>query len=326
MENHSITLEQASGDYAVCRLDAHAAIPAWADGAGFVTISRSAHELSIVCLAERVPAGTVHEGGWTCLRFVGPFAFGATGIVLSVVRPLSEGKLGVFVVSTFDGDHLLVKTADLPEAIRLLGDAGHVLTLPDALAPYLQFDQYIDGNAPAVAAKAAELAAGCTSDEAIVASCFRFVRDEIRHSVDFGLEEVTCSASAVLEHGSGLCYAKSHLLAALLRANGIPTALCYQRLAVGAEGPPFCLHGLNAVHLENHGWYRIDARGNKPGMDARFLPPSEMLAYPALTAQERDLPELWAAPLPQVVEALSRCGTIAEVARSWPDIALLPQR
>ena len=127
MELHSITLEQASGEYAVSRLDAAAAIPAWADGDGFVSISRSRHELSIVCAAARVPPGTVSESEWSCWRFVGPFAFGATGIVLSVVRPLSLGGLGVFVVSTYDGDHLLLKTQDLAAAVQLLNDAGHVL-------------------------------------------------------------------------------------------------------------------------------------------------------------------------------------------------------
>ncbi|MBV7534987.1 ACT domain-containing protein [Duganella sp. sic0402] len=126
-EIHQITLEQTNGDYAVCRLAPDAALPAWADGGGFVTISRSAHELSVVCLTERVPADTQQESGWTCLRFVGPFAFGATGIVLSVVRPLSEGGLGVFVVSTFDGDHLLLKTSDMAKAAALLERAGHVL-------------------------------------------------------------------------------------------------------------------------------------------------------------------------------------------------------
>jgi len=127
MELHSITLEQAAGEYAVSRLDAAAPIPAWADGDGFVSISRSRHELSIVCAAARVPPGTVSEREWSCWRFVGPFAFGATGIVLSVVRPLSLGGLGVFVVSTYDGDHLLLKTQDLPAAVQLLNDAGHVL-------------------------------------------------------------------------------------------------------------------------------------------------------------------------------------------------------
>jgi uncharacterized protein len=126
-EIHQINLEMAKGEYAVSRLEPHAAIPSWADGDGFVTISRSAFELSIVCLAERVPAGTVTESGWCCLRFVGPFAFGVTGIVLSVVRPLSEGGMGIFVVSTFDGDHILIKQTDLPNALATLKVAGHIV-------------------------------------------------------------------------------------------------------------------------------------------------------------------------------------------------------
>lgn len=128
MEIHQITLEVTPGEYAVSRLNPDQAIPGWADGPGFASITRSDFELSIVCLAERVPAGTTTEPEWRCLRFVGPFAFGATGIVLSVVRPLSEGRLGVFVVSTFDGDHILVKQTDLPRALELLKIAGHIVT------------------------------------------------------------------------------------------------------------------------------------------------------------------------------------------------------
>lgn len=131
LELHQITLELADGEYAVSRLSADASIPSWADGPGFVTVTRSAHELSIVCLEQRIPAGTMSETGWRCMRFVGPFAFGATGIVLSVVRPLSEGGLGIFVVSTFDGDHILLKSADLARAVTLLKNAGHLLTGAD---------------------------------------------------------------------------------------------------------------------------------------------------------------------------------------------------
>ena len=56
------------------------------------------------------------------------------------------------------------------------------------------------------------------------------VRDEISHSGDFRVNQPTCAASEVLRHKAGWCFAKSHLLAALLRANSIPAGLCYQRL------------------------------------------------------------------------------------------------
>lgn len=191
------------------------------------------------------------------------------------------------------------------------------------LTRYLAFSNYIDGDHPAVAGKARALAAGCASEEEVVQNCFEFVRDRIKHSGDFKLNPVTCRASDVLMYGTGYCYAKSHLLAALLRSNGIPTGLCYQRLSVGMEGPPFCLHGLNAVYLKNHGWYRIDARGNKPGVDAQFTPPLERLAFPVLAEQERDLPEIWDEPLPQVVNALLTYSSVQEVGENLPDIELI---
>jgi transglutaminase-like putative cysteine protease len=188
---------------------------------------------------------------------------------------------------------------------------------------YLSASTYIDFDTENVRACARRLAEGRASDAEVARACFEFVRDEIRHSVDFKLNPVTCKASDVLRHGTGYCYAKSHLLAALLRANGIPAGLCYQRLSVGTAGAPYCLHGLNAVYLKDVGWYRIDARGNKPGIDARCEPPLERLAFPGRERQERMLPEIWAEPLPVVVEALARYGTWDEVLANLPDVELL---
>ena len=188
---------------------------------------------------------------------------------------------------------------------------------------YLASTTYIDWEHPSIKAKAAEFAAAACSQEDLVRRSFEFVRDEIKHSWDYRLNPVTCIASDVLKHGTGYCYAKSHLLAALLRANGIPAGLCYQRLTVGDDGPPFCLHGLNAVYLKYHGWYRIDPRGNKPGVDAAFCPPKEQLAFPILRPEERDLPEIWPEPLPVVVKTLTECATVQQVFENLPDIALL---
>lgn len=185
---------------------------------------------------------------------------------------------------------------------------------------YLEHSDYIDWQHPAVAEKAAELAAGLTSDEDIAGKCFLFVRDEIKHSWDYRLNPVTCKASEVLLHHTGYCYAKSHLLAALLRANAIPAGLRYQRLTVETQGPPYCLHGLNAVYLAQHGWYRIDARGNKPGVTAAFCPPIERLAIPIIDEGERDLPEIWAEPLPEVIALLTRYDTVEQVYNNLPDI------
>lgn len=187
---------------------------------------------------------------------------------------------------------------------------------------YLASTQYIDWQCPEVLAQAQDLADGASDDEQISRSCFEFVRDEVRHSWDHQENPVTCKASDVLKHRTGYCYAKSHLLAALLRANGIPAGLCYQRLTV-TDVPPFCLHGLNAVFLKDFGWYRIDARGNKQGVSAEFCPPVEKLAFPIVTPGEADLPEIWAEPLPIVTDVLLNNKTFQGVADNLPDIELI---
>ena len=171
-------------------------------------------------------------------------------------------------------------------------------------------------------AQAKKLAEGSTSSEETARKCFEFVRDEIKHSWDYKLNPVTCKASDVLKYGTGYCYAKSHLLAALLRANKIPAGLCYQRLTI-TDVPPFCLHGLNAVYLKDFGWYRIDARGNKQGVTAEFCPPVEKLAFPIATLGEADLPEIWAEPLSAVTQTLEKYKTVQEVANNLPDIELV---
>jgi len=189
---------------------------------------------------------------------------------------------------------------------------------------YLDSSEYIDWNHPLVLAKAAELAEGGLSDDAIAKRCFEFVRDSIKHSWDYRMNPVTCKASDVLTHGTGYCYAKSHLLAALLRANAIPAGLCYQRLTVETDGPPYCLHGLNAVYLKQHGWYRIDARGNKPGMAAEFSPPVEKLAFQIVDVLERDFPEIWAEPLSLVITILTGNKTVEQVFDNLPDVEVMP--
>jgi len=185
---------------------------------------------------------------------------------------------------------------------------------------YLAASEYIDWVHPSVQQQAARCAEGAADSQAIAQRCFEWVRDNIQHSMDYQMNPVTCKASDVLQHKTGYCYAKSHLLAALLRANQIPAGLCYQRLSVDDQGAPYCLHGLNALWLQGIGWYRVDARGNKPGVQADFDPPREQLAFHLQVAQERDFPEIWPEPLPCVVETLTTHKTFQAVYQNLPDI------
>ncbi|MDI1447795.1 transglutaminase family protein [Polyangium sp. 6x1] len=184
---------------------------------------------------------------------------------------------------------------------------------------YLATTDVIDWQHPEVRAQAAALSQGAEGPIEIARRCFTWVRDEVRHTLDIQAGPLTCTASEVLRHRVGFCYAKSHLLAALLRASGLPAGLGYQRLA-HASG--FCLHGFNAVHLPGLGWYRIDARGNKPGIDTAFEPPHERLAYVATEPGEATDPAVYAHPLPIVVAKLRAHADWQSFAADLPDQAL----
>jgi len=121
----SLKLRFVSGRYAIARLAPDGPIPGWASGPGFSAIIRADDELTIVCHENRVPDGVEAEHGWACLRTIGPFDFQAAGIVHALIGPLSSNGIGVFVVCTFDGEHVLIADRDRDRARDLLASAGH---------------------------------------------------------------------------------------------------------------------------------------------------------------------------------------------------------
>ena len=195
----------------------------------------------------------------------------------------------------------------------------------NAMKRYLEQSRHIDFGDARIAALAKTLAADAGDDASRAKRCFEWVRDNIMHSGDHEMDPVTCRASDVLKYRTGYCYAKNHLLVALLRANSIPAGLCYQRLSIDRQGPPFFLHGLTAVCLKEYGWYRLDPRGNKEGVDARFRPPVEQLARSIRLPGEADLPEIWSEPLSVVSSALEKYDTHGALREHLPDILLLPE-
>jgi transglutaminase-like putative cysteine protease len=194
---------------------------------------------------------------------------------------------------------------------------------------YLQVSEVVNWQHPKILELAQQIASKHQTSIAIAQGCFEWVRDRIHHSFDYQQNPVTCRASDVLEHRTGYCFAKSHLLAALLRANQIPTGFCYQRLSIDVgiasrreSRRTYSLHGLNAIYLPEIGWYRLDARGNKPGVDAQFTPPQEQLAYRIQLPEEADFSTIFPEPLPVVVEALQAHNTWDAILEHLPDISL----
>jgi uncharacterized protein len=121
----SLSLSVLDGDFAVCRLPIDSELQMWFLGDPFFALLRSNAELTVVCQAERVPAEVQHESGWRRLKLEGVFAFTETGILESVLRPLAAQGVGIFVLSTFETDYVLVKEEHLRDAVAALTHAGH---------------------------------------------------------------------------------------------------------------------------------------------------------------------------------------------------------
>jgi len=171
------------------------------------------------------------------------------------------------------------------------------------LTPYLRESEIVDFSDPALAQLAGTLERETPTES--VRAAYLFVRDEIRHSWDAQDTVVTCTASETLRERTGICYSKTHLLAALLRALGVPAGFDYQRLTLfdsAAEG--MCIHAITTLYLDGR-WIWVDARGNKPGIDAQFSLDREQLAFPIREHEgERDYRINLAEPHPDIVRTL----------------------
>lgn len=177
----------------------------------------------------------------------------------------------------------------------------------DYMPDYLkEIRSIIDFGTPLVKEQIAYIKSHASTDYDRAKMAFEIARDRIAHSFDTQSEVISISAEDTLKKGEGICFAKSHLLAALLRGMAIPAGFCYQRvLRKGTVESGYALHGLNAVYLDDIGWFRVDPRGNKPGIDSQFSTDVEKLAYPIREELgEIDYPNVYPEPLPSVIKAM----------------------
>lgn len=177
---------------------------------------------------------------------------------------------------------------------------------------YLESSNIIDYTTKSIVDLAEFLFAESKGMMDYIKNAYEYVRDRISHSADVNEDEVTCNASEVLAAGHGICFAKSHLLAALLRCKGIPCGFCYQKLILDDEtAPDLIYHGLNGVYLDAYKkWIRLDARGNKEGVDAQFSIETEQLAFPIRPDKgEKDDFLVYPEPDPEVLRTLRESKT-----------------
>ena len=226
------------------------------------------------------------------------FVLQALQFVQTGVYPRTKAELSDFL----EGDEALIleigrswethSPSDDAELAKL-GDllvrwAGSVMRFAGAgqdvekrLEPYLRPTEFIDFEDGNVADVARSIKSSASGRRDLVKRTFEYVRDRVPHSYDVGLRAPAAKASEVLQAGGSICWGKANLLAALLRANGIPSGISYQVLTKGkTPDSGYMVHALNTVYIDDEvGWMRVDARGNKEGVDAQFSLDGERLAF-----------------------------------------------
>src|SRR5215469_8513562 len=123
--SRTLTLSVIHGLFAIVKLSPGSAIPDWATKSGFFSVTRNSEELSLVVSEANVPLSLDASRGWRMLKVHGPFAFTEVGVVAALASPLARVGVGIFVISTFDTDYLLIQQEEIPAAIEALEHAGH---------------------------------------------------------------------------------------------------------------------------------------------------------------------------------------------------------
>lgn len=197
----------------------------------------------------------------------------------------------------------------------------NIIQHSNKIEEYLKEDEVIDYKNEAIVELADKLFVKANNELEYIKIAYEFVRDNISHSADINEDIITCTASEVLKAGHGICFAKSHLLAALLRCKSIPTGFCYQKLILDNQTAPVLVyHGLNGVYIkELKKWIRLDARGNKDGVNAQFSIETEQLAFPIRQEMgEVDSFVVYSKPDVKILEKLRQNKTRTELWDNLP--------
>ena len=121
--NAGITLEVLKTDFSVCKVADYTGVDA---AQPFVFTGCTDEEKSLVCPVELVPGNTTkRDDGWKAFRICGVLDFSLIGILAGIASVLAAERIGIFAVSTYNTDYILVKAGDLDKALDVLGQAGY---------------------------------------------------------------------------------------------------------------------------------------------------------------------------------------------------------
>lgn len=187
------------------------------------------------------------------------------------------------------------------------------------ISDYLENSDVIDFDHPLVAQTAEQLTYGLKDNLSKARAIYKFTRDHIFNSSDINATSVTKTASEVLDKGHGICFAKAHLLAALMRASGIPAGFCYQ-IRYDNDLERLVVHGFNGVYIQElDSWVRIDACMHVDVNDWGFDPFKDS----TVRSIQEDIGEsddynVYQSPSKKLLKALSVSDTLEELLNLIP--------
>lgn len=116
-------LKRIDYDFSVCKLNSEKDL---ITGKDFYFVGKTDDEISLVCITEDVPENTIErDDGWKAFRIQGVLDFSLIGILSKISGILADNKIGIFAVSTFNTDYILVKRENYDKAMTVLSNAGY---------------------------------------------------------------------------------------------------------------------------------------------------------------------------------------------------------
>ena len=126
-----LNFQQIPDSYTICKSTSELDVFTLCKASSIFALIRDDIETTIVLkknvINQTLSDNLVKDENWIMFRIKGEFAFGETGIIVSAISPLSNNNIGVFVISTYSSDLLMIKKTDLERAITYLKSAGHTI-------------------------------------------------------------------------------------------------------------------------------------------------------------------------------------------------------
>ena len=118
-------LKRLEFDLTVCKVETISDIDLSTD---FFFIGKTDEEISLVCKTEDTPEKTTErDDGWKGFRIQGILDFSLIGILSKLSGILAESNIGIFAVSTFNTDYILVKAENFERALSVLSAEGYTI-------------------------------------------------------------------------------------------------------------------------------------------------------------------------------------------------------